>query len=166
MNPSVSIVMRKQDDPAKCTAARLVRFGLARAVRRASPSHITLDPFAAKVLTSADRPRGICAIDCSWKRTTGQFENTKNGRTLPPLLAGNPVNYSRVGMLSTVEALSAALYITGHRDAAASMLDKFRWGHTFLELNSGLLEEYSAARTHDDIVRISGSYGLQGLATR
>ena len=102
----------------------------------------------------------MCAVDCSWRLAAGQFRNARNGRRLPPLLAGNPVNYSKVGMLSTAEAVSSALFITGRRDAASSILDKFRWGHTFLELNADILEEYSEARNSADIRRISESYGL------
>ena len=138
----------------------MVRFGLARAVRRAPDSHIILNPYSNRLLLPRDRPRGICAIDCSWKRAAGQFHNTKNGRMLPPLLAGNPVNYSKIGVLSTAEALSAALFITGYKDRAASVLDKFRWGHTFLDMNSSILEEYAGARTPDDMRHISKSYGL------
>ena len=160
MIPFVSIVMMRQDDPAKCTAARMVRFGLARAVRRIHPRHIVLDPYADKVLLPRDGRRTICAVDCSWKLAAGQFRNAENGRRLPPLLAGNPINYSKIGMLSTAEAVSSALFITGRRDAASSILDKFRWGHTFLELNAGILEEYSEARNSADIQHISESYGL------
>lgn len=157
---SIQIVMMKQDDPAKCTAARMVQFGLARATRRVHPKHITLDPYAEKILLPSDRHRGICAVDCSWRLASGQFDSYKNGRRLPPLLAGNPVNYSKAGMLSTAEAISAALLITGYRDAALIILDKFRWGHTFLELNNNVLKEYSEARTHDEIVQIARSYRL------
>ena len=160
MIPPISIVMMKQDDPAKCTAARMVRFGLARAVRRIHPRHIILDPYADRFLLPGDGRRAVCAVDCSWRLAAGQFRNARNGRRLPPLLAGNPVNYSKVGMLSTAEAVSSALFITGRRDAASSILDKFRWGHTFLELNADILEEYSEARNSADIRRISESYGL------
>ena len=160
MIPRACVVMMKQDDPSKCTAARMVRFGLVRAVRRAPRNHLTLNPYADRMLVPADGRRGICAVDCSWRLAAGQFGYAKNGRMLPPLLAGNPVNYSRIGMLSTAEALSAALFITGRRDAAASILDKFRWGHTFLDLNSGILEEYAEASTPQDMLQISESYGL------
>ena len=54
-------------------------------------------------------------------------------RKLPPLFAGNPVNYSKLNKLTTVEALSA-LFILGYFDDAKKLLDKFKWGHTFYEL--------------------------------
>ena len=157
---SIDIVMMGQDDPTKCTAAKMVRLGLARAVRRATPRRTILNPYAKKLLLSGDKPRGICAVDCSWRLAATQFEDSANNRRLPPLLAGNPINYSKVGMLSTVEAVSAALFITGHKDASSHILDKFRWGHTFLELNYDMLAEYSKARTPDDVLSISESYGL------
>ena len=160
MIPRASVIMMKQDDPSKCTAAKMVRFGLVRAVRQAPRNNLILNPYADRMLIPADGRRGICAVDCSWRLAAGQFIDAKNGRILPPLLAGNPVNYSRIGMLSTAEALSAALFITGRRDAAVSILDKFRWGHTFLDLNSNILEEYAGARTAQDMLQISESYGL------
>ena len=38
-----------------------------------------------------------------------------------------------------------ALYITGYEKEAAKLLDKFVWGHSFIELNYDLLEPYSRA---------------------
>ena len=56
-------------------------------------------------------------------------------RKLPPLFAGNPVNYSKLNKLTTVEALSGALFILGYFDDAMNLLEKFKWGHTFYDLN-------------------------------
>lgn len=162
MMPGVDIVMMKQDDPSKCTAAKMVRFGLARAVRRAPRRRVTLNPYAPEMLLPRDRHRGVCAIDCSWRLAAGQFRRAGNGRRLPPLLAGNPVNYSKMGKLTTAEAIAAALYITGRKADASNVMSKFRWGHTFLELNAGMLDEYSSARSPDDVRRIAMSYGLPG----
>ena len=53
-------------------------------------------------------------------------------RKLPPLLAGNPVNYSKMNKLTTVEALSAAAFILGNEEMCSNLLAKFNWGHTFL----------------------------------
>ena len=80
-------------------------------------------------------------------------------------MAGNPVNYSRIGMLSTAEAIAAALYIMGFEDQASAILDKFRWGHTFLELNDGLLREYAKVAEPDQIQRVAVSYGLDSKYT-
>lgn len=158
----VQIVMMGQDDPKKCTAAKLIKFKMATSVRRIPNGSILLHPYADTVLLPRDAKRNICAIDCSWRVAPQEFTHTvsHNGRHLPPLLAGNPTNYAKIGKLSTVEAISAALYITGFADRAISLLDKFRWGHTFLELNDGPLQEYSCAHTKDQMYHIAESYRL------
>ena len=81
-------------------------------------------------------------------------------RKLPPLLAGNPVNYSKLNKLTTVEALSGALYILGDKEKALQLLDKFKWGHTFFELNQNLLDEYAKLDSEDQINSILRDYGL------
>lgn len=160
----VAIRMMRQDDPRKCTAAKMVRVGLATPARRVPRNAIVLHPFAERVLAPSDRElcRTICAIDCSWKLAQAQFAGRIPGvrRLLPPLLAGNPVNYARVGMLSTAEAVAAALHIMGFGQDARTILDRFRWGHTFLELNSGLLDEYAQATGQDEMYEIAESYGI------
>lgn len=158
----VQIVMMGQDDPKKCTAAKLVKFKMAMQVRRIPANSILLHPYADEILLPRDGNRNICAIDCSWRLAPQEFTRMvhSNGRHLPPLLAGNPTNYAKIGKLSTVEAISAALYITGFIDRAISLLDKFRWGHTFLELNAGPLQEYSSAHTTDQMYDIAKSYRL------
>ena len=166
----VYLLMMRQDDPKKCTAARMVRFGLATAVRKIASQSVVLHPYSDRLLTPLDRNRcrRICAIDCSWKKASVQFRAVRAqgmSRRLPPLLAGNPVNYSRIGMLSTAEAIAAALHIMGFADQARIILDKFRWGHTFLELNDGLLREYAKITESDQIQHIAVSYGLDAKYT-
>ncbi len=140
-----------QDDPKKCTAARLVYLHLAQrlhALRQIPRNAIVLNPAASKTLTPDDEPLasqyGIVALDCSWNRADQVFQTEIPGenRRLPGLLAGNPINYSAVGKLSTVEALSASLYILGNKDQALSLLQPFAWGRTFDSLNRELLETY------------------------
>jgi len=73
---------------------------------------------------------------------------------LPILIAGNPTNYAKATKLSTVEAIAGALFIAGFKDEAEKMLSIFTWGHTFMELNAELLEDYAAAKDSTDIVRM------------
>jgi len=79
-------------------------------------------------------------------------------RCLPFLIAGNPVNFGKATKLSTVEALAAALYIIGHADQASELLNIFKWGHTFLELNYDRLESYRKARDSKEVVELQKRY--------
>jgi pre-rRNA-processing protein TSR3 len=47
-----------------------------------------------------------------------------------------------------------------YAELADSILGKFKWGHTFFDLNQYLLQDYTAAKTMDDINTISQEYGL------
>ncbi len=158
-------MMLRQDDPAKCTAAKLAKFGIAEAVRAPRRDSVVLDPFSPTPVTKADSfiASSICAIDCSWERADQVIRGLRPRgfgipRRLPHLLAGNPVNYSKRGKLTTAEALSAGLYILGDSEAAGLIMNKFKWGHTFLELNKEPLEEYSLAETVGRMVEIEESY--------
>lgn len=160
----VQVFMFKQDDPSKCTAAKLVKFGIAKQVKTVSDRTMVLDPFAEKIVLRIDRQYidSITAIDCSWQLAQKTFLKKFGGlpKRLPPLLAGNPVNYSKIGKLTTAEAIAGALYIMNFKDLADSILNKFKWGHTFFELNQDLLREYANAETADQMNEISKEYGL------
>ena len=161
---NIQVVMMKQDDPRKCSAAKLVKFGLAKSVKRTTSRTLVLDPFSKKTLLKSDKKlvSSVTGIDCSWNLATTAFNNTFSGipRKLPPLLAGNPVNYSKLNKLTTVEALAAAVYILGDSDMANTLLDKFKWGHTFFALNKNILQDYSKAESESDIVEICQEYRL------
>ncbi|MDE1725249.1 MAG: DUF367 family protein [Thaumarchaeota archaeon] len=160
----IQILMFEQDDPTKCTAAKLVKFGIAKRIKHLKGNDVILNPFASEFILQSDKEKihSITGIDCSWELAQEIFLKKFTGisKKLPPLLAGNPVNYSKIGKLTTAEAISGALYILGHTDLASSILNKFKWGHTFLDLNQYLLEDYSNAKTSDDILMISQEYGL------
>jgi pre-rRNA-processing protein TSR3 len=38
------------------------------------------------------------------------------------------------------------------------MMDKFKWGHTFLELNVNLLLDYADAETEEQVVELEKEY--------
>jgi pre-rRNA-processing protein TSR3 len=154
--------MMKQDDPKKCTAAKLVHFNIARAVHRIPNKSLVLNPYAEQVLCKNDNALAdsITAIDCSWEKISNTFMHRLPGmgRKLPLLLAANPVNYSKLGKLSSAEALAGALSIMGFDDLAFDVMNKFKWGHTFFELNDELLKEYAKANDPSEIQRIEMEY--------
>lgn len=160
----VQIFMLRQDDPTKCTAAKLVKFGLAKQVRKTSQTTMILDPFAKRVVLKNDGTlvSSITAIDCSWELAQKEFARNFSGFSckLPPLLAGNPVNYAKLGKLTTAESIAAALFVMKFDDQAHAVLNKFKWGHTFFELNQDLLKDYSNAETQENITEISREYGI------
>ena len=106
----------------------------------------------------------ITGIDCSWELAEKMFKKKFIGiaRKLPLLLAGNPVNYSKLGKLTTVEAIAGAAFILGFDDLGQQLLDKFKWGHTFYDLNRDLLLDYSKANSEQEIDLIINEYGLLG----
>ena len=156
--------MYNQDDPKKCTAAKLVRFNLAKRVTNISKNTLTLNPFADHMLLNSDKNniKSITGIDCSWNLADQTFIKKFGGisRKLPYLLAGNSVNFSKLGKLTTVEAVAASLYLLGFENQSVDLLNKFRWGHTFLDLNRNLLNDYQEATSEKQIVEIAKEYSL------
>ena len=152
-----------QCDPKRCTSRRLERLGLLTFVPRIASlpaGSVLLNPEAGHVLSREDRPRaerrGLSLLDLSWKATekAGGFPRAPRtvGRALPYLLAANPVNYGKPFVLSSVEALAAALVILGRDDQASALLAKFVWGDQFLRLNAEPLEAYREAATRAGIL--------------
>jgi pre-rRNA-processing protein TSR3 len=157
----ISIYHAAQDDPKKNTALRLKRRGLARIVTRVRylPKRaIVLNPFSEIAFSPSDRERieqfGLAALDCSWEHAQKVMGEHVRGtsRCLPILIAGNPVNFGKLTKLTTAEAIAAALYIAGFKEEAEQILSIFTWGHTFLELNGMLLDNYLTAKDSAEIV--------------
>jgi len=156
--PRLLVYEFRQDDPKKCTSARLRKSRLVQSLpnmRRIPSSAVVLNPSSSKTLSREDRElilrNGLVALDCSWNLSEGVFDRDipGNNRRLPILLAGNPTSYGIAGRLSTAEAIAAALILTGFRKPAEVILSLFRWGETFLSLNQDPLESYAAARSSE-----------------
>ena len=124
-------------------------------MRQIPSSAVILNPTSTKTLSHDDRElvqrAGLVGLDCSWNFSEGVFGRNipGNNRRLPILLAGNPTNYGIAGRLSTVEALAAALILTGFRESAGVILSLFKWGETFLSLNQEPLEKYATAKSSE-----------------
>ena len=144
-----------QCDPKKCTSRRLERLGFMTFVPRPSSlpkGAVLLTPEADRALSPADGPRsgrrGLAIVDVS----------QAVARALPYLLAANPVNYGKPFILSSVEALAAALVIFGHPEEARAILSKFAWGGQFLALNREPLDEYAIAKDSTGVVRAQAEF--------
>jgi len=156
-----------QDDPKKCTAIKLYKFKLVRLVKNPKlipKFSIVLNPYASKILIPLDKKliedNGLIAIDCSWNKIHEAFKKHFKGinKRLPFLLAANPVNYGKLGKLSSAEALASALYIVNYKKEAEKILSLFKWGETFLTLNKNPLEDYSKAKCEEEILKLEKEY--------
>ena len=138
-----------EDDPKKNTVLKLARLGLVRVVRppyKTGRSTLVLDPLAEEPLSPLSLPHRLLVVDCSWRNVEGALSKVRGGtrRRLPFLVAANPAHYGKPYMLSSAEALAAALYILGLRELAGTIMGKFKWGPEFLRLNRDRLEAYAA----------------------
>lgn len=131
-------------DPKKCTALKLKKHNLIKIIRNTDyrlKKVVVLNPFSFTKLSKNDKAliehNGLLVIDCSWNRILN-LKNipVNNSRKLPSLIAANPVNYGKWEKLSSVEALSAALYITGFNEVGDYLLSKFSWGMQFKVINN------------------------------
>jgi len=86
-------------------------------------------------------------------------------RLLPWLVAANPVNYGKACKLTCAEALAAGLYISGYRDAAELLMNKFKWGHGFITLNRELLESYTLCTTGEEVLETQNRWLTNGGPT-
>jgi len=137
-------------DIKKCSGRKLVRFNRIRSLKPGARfPGIVLSPLATRTISRADeeliKSKGLCVIDCSWNRLEEvPFRRIHNGneRLLPFLVAANPPHYGKPCELSCVEALAAALYISGCVGEAQDLLGLFKWGPEFVTLNKELLERY------------------------
>ena len=166
------IIHLDQDDPKKCTARKLASRNLATLhfnTRRPPRRGFLLDPAAGIILGPDDLPlinkgAALVALDCSWKRLDESLEQIRivsprlEGRTLPLVLAANPVSWGRPGRLSTAEALAMCLVLLNHETQAQRILAPFSWGEQFLTLNAEPLSAYKNASTREEIIELQWEF--------
>ena len=156
------------DDPKKCSAKKMGRFGHARLVtslKKIPRNMIMLNPYAKKSLSPEDiktcEKNGLLAVDCSWKNAEEVFsilEGHMVNRSLPFLVAVNPVNFGKVLKLSTLEAFAGALSILNHNKQAEEILQIYKWAPHFLTMNKEPLSEYQKAKNSTEIIEIMNQY--------
>jgi len=150
-------------DPRKCTVKKLEKAGFLKIFTKISQiprNTLLLDPTAEQAFSPADKNvRSITVLDCSWAvLDTGKIHSWRIRRALPFLVAANPVNFGKPCVLSSIEALAAALFIMGDGERASAILSKVSWGIRFLEVNREPLELYAKAKDSADVIKIQDLY--------
>ena len=161
----VIVYDKNQCDPKKCTAKRMLKFGLAKeakTLRNIPSGSIVLSPFADKALSPADMKyarNGLVVMDLTWTNIDEfpRLSRTQD-RALPYLLASNPINWGRPMELNSAEAVLASLIILGQKEQADSFMGRFNWAPEFVRLNGELLDAYSRASDSTEVVRIQNEY--------
>lgn len=162
----VSMWDLKHCDPKKCSGRKLARHGLIKNLRLGQKfPGLVLTPVGTNCVSPQDREiiksSGIAVVDCSWARldeTPFNKMRSSHPRLLPFLVAANPINYGKPCKLSCVEAIAASMYITGYKQEALWYLNKFSWGHAFIELNKELLDGYAGCADSKEILEVQRSY--------
>jgi pre-rRNA-processing protein TSR3 len=163
----VTILHMSQDDPKKCTARKMAKLGKARLESRQKniPRGVVLNPFSKKSLSIEDREfaleAGLIVVDCSWAQADDVFPRFKGNfrnRSLPFLVAANPVNFGHPLKLSSLEAVVASLYILGNREQAHDTANMYNWALNFIELNKEPLEDYATAESSAQVVERQMEY--------
>ena len=166
------IIHLDQDDPKKCTARKLASRDLARLhfdTRRPPRRGFLLDPSSGIILGPDDLPmieRGaaLVALDCSWKQLDESISKIRKTssrlepRTLPLVLASNPVSWGKPGRLSTAEALAMCLILLNKGEQAERLLSPFSWGEQFFILNKEPIEAYRNAKSREELVSLQWEF--------
>ena len=163
----VHAIYLAQDDRKKNTAVKLSKkskLKLHENLRRIPRNGILLDPLCGKIFGPEDHKillggKPLVALDCSWKQINDSLASISKKtklihRTLPILLAANPVNWGKPTKLTTAEAIAATLYLIGKTEQAKEILSVFNWGEQFFILNKEPLEEYSKAKSSEELVNL------------
>ncbi|OHT13050.1 putative metal-binding domain in RNase L inhibitor, RLI family protein [Tritrichomonas foetus] len=151
-----------QCDPKRCSGVKLKRLGYVRILGLRDSFHgLVLSPIGTEVISPADKElmltAGLAVVDCSWKQldhTNVAQLRARHHRILPYLVAANTVNYGKPWRLNCAEALAACLAIFDMQEAAEELLNQFKWGHSFFEMNGGLIERYKKCKSAEEMIAV------------
>ncbi len=165
------VIHLDQDDPRKCTSRKLAKHGgcfLHKSLTKSPKRGLLLDPLSGILIgpddsTSIERGSSIVSLDCSWKEIEPslamlQRSTRLEGRTLPVVLAANPVSWGKPGRLSNVEAFAVCLTIFDRWEQAREIMKPFKFSEEFFSLNEQPLEAYSKAGTNAELAEIQWEF--------
>ena len=161
----LSMLYFDQCDPKKCTGKKMERLGLLKEIKFSrNYGGILLTPTGKKICSIEDHDiiakKGICVIDCSWAK----FEELHldlhkiETRSLPFMVAVNPVNFGKAYKLSCVEAFAACLYLGGFEKESRFIMDHFKWGEHFFKVNEELFGKYKGVTSQEELKQIQEKY--------
>ena len=165
------IIHLDQDDPKKCTAKKMEKYQSAflhDSISKSPKRGFLLNPRSDQLLGPDDKRMinlgaSIVALDCSWKQIDTSLDYIEKktklvSKSLPLVLAANEVSWGKPGRLSTVEAFAISLWILGKEDQAKKILEPFRFGNHFLELNREPLKSYSKAGSNQELEELQWDF--------
>lgn len=151
-----------QCDPKRCSGVKLKRLGYVRILGLRDSFHgLVLSPIGTEVISPSDKElmlnAGVAVVDCSWKQldhTNVAQLRARHHRLLPYLVASNTVNYGKPWRLNCAEAFAACLAIFDMQEAAEELMNQFKWGHSFFEMNGGLIERYKKCKSSEEMIAV------------
>ena len=161
----LSMLYFDQCDPKKCTGKKMERLGLLKEIKfNRNYGGILLTPNGKKICSIEDHDiiatKGICVIDCSWAKFEEMHLDLHKieTRSLPFMVAVNPVNFGKAYKLSCAEAFAACLFLGGFEKEARFILDHFKWGEHFFKVNEELFGKYKGIKSQDELKEIQEKY--------
>ena len=161
----LSMLYFDQCDPKKCTGKKMERLGLLKEIKFSrNYGGILLTPNGKKICSIEDHDiiatKGICVIDCSWAKFEEMHLDLHKieTRSLPFMVAVNPVNFGKPFKLSCSEAFAACLFLGGFEKEARFIMDHFKWGEHFFRVNEELFNKYKGIKSQDELKEIQEKY--------
>ena len=161
----LSMLYFDQCDPKKCTGKKMERLGLLKEIKfNRNYGGILLTPNGKKICSIEDHDiiatKGICVIDCSWAKFEEMHLDLHKieTRSLPFMVAVNPVNFGKAYKLSCAEAFAACLFLGGFEKEAKFIMDHFKWGEHFFKVNEELFGKYKGIKSQDELKEIQEKY--------
>jgi pre-rRNA-processing protein TSR3 len=161
----LSMLYFDQCDPKKCTGKKMEHLGLLKEIKFSKNyGGILLTPTGKKICSIEDHDiiaqKGICVLDCSWAKFNELHLDLHKieTRSLPFMVAVNPVNFGKAYKLTCAEAFAACLFLGGFEKEAKFIMGHFKWGPHFFVQNEELFSKYRGIKSQDELKEIQEKY--------